>query len=93
MNKWKRVAWLDELQFLIYHIDGHVRVPHLHALGMAFSWATLGPLIALEKIMKATDYLSISSDHLLLYMVSVFPTLEMESFCRITPHVLKFKLR
>ncbi|GBL79376.1 hypothetical protein AVEN_92567-1 [Araneus ventricosus] len=29
MDEWKRVAWSDEYQFLIHHVDGRVRVRHL----------------------------------------------------------------
>ncbi|GBN32159.1 hypothetical protein AVEN_136397-1 [Araneus ventricosus] len=29
MDEWKRVAWSDESRFLIYHVDGHVRVRRL----------------------------------------------------------------
>ncbi|GBN77904.1 hypothetical protein AVEN_40024-1 [Araneus ventricosus] len=29
MDEWRTVAWLDESRFLIYHIDGRVRVHHL----------------------------------------------------------------
>ena len=57
-------------------------------LSGTFSCAALGPLVVVEQIMKALDYLNITADQLHPYMASSF-RLEIESFSRITPYVTK----
>ncbi|GBM53193.1 Transposable element Tc1 transposase [Araneus ventricosus] len=39
-----------------------------------FSWAAMGPVVVVERTMKAVNYLSIIADQLHLYMEFVFPT-------------------
>ncbi|GBO33815.1 hypothetical protein AVEN_224183-1 [Araneus ventricosus] len=43
-------------------------------LWRTFSWAALGPVVAIEQTMKAVNYLTIIADQLYPYMAFVFPT-------------------
>ena len=39
-----------------------------------FSWASLGPMVVVEQILKTTEYVNIIADQLRLFMASIFPT-------------------
>ncbi|XDV42643.1 hypothetical protein PO909_011266 [Leuciscus waleckii] len=61
VEDWKNVAWSDESRFLLRHSDvGDV------------SWHTLGPLVSIGHRLNATAYLSIVSDHVHLFMTTMY---------------------
>ncbi|GBM97699.1 Transposable element Tc1 transposase [Araneus ventricosus] len=112
MDEWKRAAWSDESRFLIYHVDGRVRVRRLPGeqllpsfttghtqaggggimLWGTFSWAALGPVVVVEQIMKAANYLNIIADQLHPYMAFVFRS-GNGIFQQDNAHVTRFGLR
>ncbi len=59
-------------------------------MGGIFSWHTLVLLVPIEHRLKATAYLSIVSDHVHLFMTTVYHLL-MSTSSRIMHHVTKIK--
>ncbi|GBM37857.1 hypothetical protein AVEN_193376-1 [Araneus ventricosus] len=106
MDEWKRVAWSDESQFLIHHVNGHVRIRHLPGEQLVpsctaghtqtcvhrRSYTALGPVVVVEQTMKAANYLNIIADQLHPYMVFVFPTGNGIFHQETTPHVTRLGL-
>jgi len=55
-----------------------------------FSWHTLGPLVPIGHRLNATAYLSIVSDHVHLFMATMYPSSDVYS-SRIKHHVTKME--
>ncbi|GBN89068.1 Transposable element Tc1 transposase [Araneus ventricosus] len=70
-----RARRLPGEQLLLSCRAGHIQAGNgdIMLWGM-FSWAALGPVVMVEQIMKAANYLNTIADQLHPYMAFVFPT-------------------
>ena len=66
-----RIHYLLGEQLLLQCTAGHTQTSGGYTI---FSWASLGPMVVVQQILKTTEYLNITADQLHLYMASGFPT-------------------